>query len=76
MTQTRSVWVIGSLIELRPNALQDLQTSADRLRMLNKIADAQCEKKLLLPTEPNSVYEIYLDHRIDGDPYLTVVFPC
>ena len=68
--------VLSGLVELRPNALQDIKVSTDRISMLSKIASTQCEKKLLIPTMPESTYEIYLDHRIDGDPYLTVVFPC
>ena len=62
-------------IDLEPNAIEKLMINIPRKKRLEKIASAKCEKKLLVPSAKNEYYEIYLDHRIDGDPYMTVVFP-
>jgi hypothetical protein len=66
---------MDGLIELKPESLIGLKAKPDEKAMFKKIADTQCQKKLLVPTEPNSKYVIYLDHRINGEPYLTVAFP-
>ena len=57
------------------DTVENLNISVERLKRMQKIANANCEKNLLIPTAPNSIYEVYIDHRIDGDPYLTVSFP-
>jgi len=46
----------------------------EALDFQQEIKNIKTEKNLLQPSEP-LMYEIYVDHRIDGDPYLTVVFP-
>ncbi|HCS38013.1 MAG TPA: hypothetical protein DIW44_00300 [Anaerolineaceae bacterium] len=40
-----------------------------------KIFGTKCEKDILLPTKPHPIYRIYLEHRINNVPLLTVVFP-
>lgn len=66
--------LMNSLFKVEPDHLSNISTSAVRLRRLNKIANATCEKSILLPSEPNPKYRIYVDHRIEGEPYITVVF--
>ena len=58
--------------EIIPSKLNQIIVPMNRLTRLRKIAETKCLKKLLIP---NSIYEVYVDHRIDGEPYLTVVFP-
>jgi len=56
--------------------IKDLvETSAKRISRLQRLAKIETAKNLLLPTGPNPAYEVYVDHRIEGEPYLTVVFP-
>lgn len=75
---TLPFWPFSSLIEIKPdtlNTLKELSVKVGCLRRMQKIANAECEKDLLIPTAPNSIYQVYIDHRIDGAPYLTVAFP-
>lgn len=45
-----------------------------RMEKVNKIGNTVTEKRLLFPSEPRT-YQIYVDHRIDGEPFLVTVFP-
>lgn len=58
--------------EIIPSKFSQITASTIRLKRLRKIAETKSLKNFLIP---NSIYEIYVDHRIDGEPYLTVVFP-
>lgn len=64
-----------SFLEIGPDTIDKLQVSAKRLIRLREIAETKAVKNLLVPAEPNPIYEVYVDHRIEGEPYLTVVFP-
>lgn len=64
-----------SFLEIGPDTIDKFQVSAKRLIRLRKIAETEAVKNLLVPAEPNPIYEVYVDHRIEGEPYLTVVFP-
>ena len=48
---------------------------APRRKRILKIANTKCKKKLLAPSTSEPIYEIFVDHRIDGIPYLTTIFP-
>lgn len=67
--------IFTSLLEIGPNTIDRIQVPAKRLMRLRKIAETESVKNLLVPAEPNPIYEVYVDHRIEGEPYLTVVFP-
>ena len=66
--------VLTSLIEIGPNTIDRIQAPAKRLIRLRKIAETESVKNLLIPAD-NPFYEVYVDHRIEGEPYLTTVFP-
>ena len=67
--------VFTSSLEVGPNTIDRIQVPAQRLMRLRKIAETESVKNLLVPARPNRIYEVYVDHRIEGEPYLTVVFP-
>lgn len=55
--------------------IDKLEINKNRDKGLRKIANASTDKMLLMPSKPEPIYEIYVDHRIEGEPYLTVVSP-
>lgn len=63
------------LIDLIPEMVKELHVPTSQLRRLKKIAETRTEKHLLVPSAPNPIYEIYVDHRIDSEPFLVTVFP-
>ena len=42
---------------------------------LSKMKNTNCEKKLLIPTKPKVIYEVYVEHRIESVPSFICVFP-
>jgi hypothetical protein len=63
---------------LMGNSLVDLtsgvfQLTGDLLKF-QKIVNVKTKKELLIPST-NRLYEIYVDHRINGEPFLVTVFP-
>lgn len=62
------------LIELKNDFLNKINVSRARSSRLRKIAKTQHKKKLLTPSQP-SLYTIYVNHMIDGEPYITTLFP-
>jgi hypothetical protein len=51
----------------------ELKLSKSRIKRLIKINAIKTEKPLLVPSEP-AKYKIFVDHRVDGIPYLTIIF--
>lgn len=66
--------ILTSLLEIGPDTIDKIEVPSERLIRLRKIAETEVVKNLLVPAEPNLIYEVYVDHRIEGEPYLTVVF--
>lgn len=65
----------NALLEVVPRTMGELAVSLTQLSRLRKIANATCEKSLLQPVLSNPIYEVRVNHVIEGDPYLCVVFP-
>jgi hypothetical protein len=62
-------------MEITLDSIDKLEINENRAKGLRKIANASTDKMLLMPSKPEPIYEIYVDHRIEGEPYLTVIFP-
>lgn len=61
-------------IEITNNTLDKINVPAQQLESLQKIAETETVKNFMVPSHP-AIYEVYVDHRIDSKPFLTVVFP-
>jgi hypothetical protein len=48
---------------------------SDNLKKLQDLSSIVNEIKLLCPSSPGPLYEIYVQHMICGKPFLTVIFP-
>lgn len=57
-----------------PAVLKMMQTYTSRFKRLERIRSTPTQKHLLVPSKP-PIYEIYVDHRIDDEPFLRTVFP-
>jgi hypothetical protein len=49
-------------------------TFRSRLDRIQKLDSIETRKHLLVPSNP-PIYEVYIDHRIDDEPFLRTVFP-
>lgn len=66
---------LPSLLEINLKTIEQIRVPAKRFMRLKKIAKTESVKNFLVPAEPNPIYWVYLDHRIEGEPFLTVAFP-
>ena len=62
------------LVEIANDFLTKIDVSKTRSQRLKKIANTKNTKNLLTPSNP-PLYNIYVNHMVDGEPYLTTVFP-
>lgn len=63
--------ILSASFQHLQNILPDLITKSN----LKKIEKTTTEKNLLLPAQPNHLYEAFLEHRIDGTPFIITIFP-
>jgi hypothetical protein len=54
------------------NAMSLLPMTIQRIDQRKELNETATEKKLL---QPSGLYSIYVDHRIDGNPFAVTVFP-
>lgn len=73
--------ISSSFVELVPTvkAISAISKIVGRLtprqKRILKIVNTVCKKKLLIPSNPEPIYEVFIDHRIDNVSYLTTIFP-
>jgi hypothetical protein len=56
------------------NPSEFLNSIMERKNKIDNLMNVQTEKQLLIPSIPKK-YSIYVDHRIDGNPFLVTEFP-
>lgn len=68
-------WMVAGFFGVDMKRINKIMTSSTRRNRLKRLAKTRSVKKLLVPSKDGPIYEIYVDHRIDGERFLTVVFP-
>jgi hypothetical protein len=64
-----------NLADFDPNAISIvLPMIAQGIDQRKRLKETNTEKKLLQPANP-TIYTVYVDHRIDGKPFIVTIFP-
>jgi hypothetical protein len=74
LTFSLAAALMGTTTGVHPAVQIAAHTFKSRLDRIQKLDSIETRRHLLVPSNP-PIYEVYIDHRIDDEPFLRTVFP-